>query len=55
MIDPALTSDPGRPVWARNGLVATGQPLATAAGLAVALRVRLDPVAPTVPPYSSFH
>lgn len=38
MIDPALTSDPGRPVWARNGLVATGQPLATAAGLAVLAR-----------------
>ena len=33
MIDPALTSDPGRPVWARNGLVAAGQPLAAAAGL----------------------
>ena len=38
MIDPALTSDPGRPVWARNGLVATGQPLATAAGLEVLAR-----------------
>ena len=38
MIDPALTSDPGRPVWARNGLVASGQPLATAAGLEVLAR-----------------
>ena len=38
MIDPALTSDPGRPVWARNGLVAAGQPLAAAAGLEVLAR-----------------
>ncbi|ADU51580.1 gamma-glutamyltransferase [Thermaerobacter marianensis DSM 12885] len=38
MIDPALTSDPGRPVWARNGMVASGQPLATAAGLEVLAR-----------------
>src|SRR5690606_40789347 len=30
--------DPGRPVWARNGMVASGQPLATAAGLEVLAR-----------------
>lgn len=38
VIDPALTSDPGRPVWATRGLVASGQPLATAAGLEVLMR-----------------
>jgi len=38
MIDPALTSDPGRPVWARNGMVAAGQPLAAAVGLHVLAR-----------------
>ncbi|EKP95625.1 gamma-glutamyltransferase family protein [Thermaerobacter subterraneus] len=38
MIDPALTSDPGRPVWATRGMVASGQPLATAAGLEMLLR-----------------